>query len=412
LFFKMPIKAQNAILQISLANNQSGRFNGAHILVGEGCSVDTIDIHSYRYQGGCMLRISRLVCGLALIFLLIQTIPMVIAQSQDLIVDICTTPNKYWNKPVALKGHVVRVTPDPPGTNRGRFTLRDQSDKDIEVATDDLPAQGNVYIVHGMVEQRKAGDNIPVVREDSRSLAQPDSPITAAPSASPTQSTPSAARTAAPAAKGLSKADIEEAVRKELGKAKASQTAAPPASAAPAEPAAPAYRMDSSVIIGLVVIVVLVLLAIVILVMRKKPSAPAYTPAPMPMQPPMPSAATQVSSGSSTMMASKGTEVFTRLGGELTVSEGPDRGRTFSIGKTSILIGRSGQRKNDFELTDTTTSREQAKILYNSADRLFRIVNESTTNPTRVNGNPVDSAVLQDGDKIEFGNTVVRFKKT
>jgi hypothetical protein len=44
---------------------------------------------------------------------------LVRAQSQDLIVDINTAPNRYWNKPVTLKGHVTRVTPDPPGTNRG-----------------------------------------------------------------------------------------------------------------------------------------------------------------------------------------------------------------------------------------------------------------------------------------------------
>ena len=112
------------------------------------------------------------------------------------------------------------------------------------------------------------------------------------------------------------------------------------------------------------------------------------------------------------MVASKGTEVFTRLGGELSISDGPDRGRNFAIGKPTILIGRTGQRKNDFELSDSTTSREQAKIVYNSGDRSFKIINESTTNPTRVNGSTVDTVVLQDGDRIEFGNTVVRFKKT
>jgi hypothetical protein len=374
-----------------------------------------------------MLRISRLICGLALAILLLQVAPLVLAQSQDLIVDICTTPNKYWNKGVALKGHVVKVTPDPPGTNRGRYTLRDQSDKDIEVATDDLPAQGKVYIVHGVVEQKKAGDNVPIVRENNRNLAQPDSPMTPAPAVSPTQSMPSASRPAAPVVKGPSKAEIDEAVRKQLEKERASQPAQPPVTSTPAPapvPVAPPAENSSATIspmlIAVIGVAVLVVIAIIIVVMRKKPEAPAYAPAPMPMptQASMPSAptqvsaATQVASGSATMVASKGTEVFTRLGGELTVAEGPDRGRTLAIGKPTILIGRSGQRKNDFELSDSTTSREQAKVIYNSADRSFKIVNESTTNPTRVNSSTVDSAVLQDGDKIEFGNTVVRFKKT
>jgi pSer/pThr/pTyr-binding forkhead associated (FHA) protein len=112
------------------------------------------------------------------------------------------------------------------------------------------------------------------------------------------------------------------------------------------------------------------------------------------------------------MAASRGTEVFTRLGGELAVSDGPDRGRNLVISKPTTTIGRSGQRKNDLDLSDTTVSREQAKVLYNTVDRSFKIINESTTNPTRVNGSTVDTAVLQDGDRIEFGNTVVKFKKT
>jgi hypothetical protein len=364
-----------------------------------------------------MLRIFRSVFWLALAFLLSQVVPLVIAQSQDLIVDICTTPNKYWNKAVALKGHVIKVTPDPPGTNRGRYTFRDNSDKDIDVATDDLPAQGKVYIVHGVVEQRKAGDNVPIVREDSRRPAQLDSPMTPAPAISQTPSTPSSTRPAAPVVKGPSKADIEGAVRKEMEKEKAAQAAQTPVTVTqtpvtvPAEPA-PAASGMSPAMIGLIVIVVLVVIAVIVLITKKKPEAPAYAPAPMPMPTQVSSPATQVSSGSATMVASKGTEVFTRLGGELTIAEGPDRGRTFAIGKPTVLIGRSGQRKNDFELTDSTSSREQAKIIYNSADRSFKLVNESTTNPTRVNSSTVDSVVLQDGDKIEFGNTVVRFKKT
>jgi hypothetical protein len=374
-----------------------------------------------------MLRISRLVCWLALAFLLIQAVPIVVAQSQDLIVDICTTPNKYWNKAVALKGHVIKVTPDPPGTNRGRYTFRDNSDKDIDIATDDLPAQGKVYIVHGVVEQKTKTDSVPIVREDNRRLAQLDSPMTPAPAVSQTPSTPSVARPAAPVVKGPSKADIEETVRKELEKEKAAQTAQTPVTVAPTPtttaPVAPppsTSALENPLVIVIIVVLVLVVIAVVVVLAKKKPEAPAYipSPTPAPTQASMPSAptqvstATQVSSGSATMVASKGTEVFTRLGGELTVSEGSDRGRAFAIGKPTTLIGRSGQRKNDFELTDSTSSREQAKIVYNSADRSFKLINESTTNPTRVNSSTVDSVVLQDGDKIEFGNTVVRFKKT
>ena len=78
-------------------------------------------------------------CRQLVLILLLAPGAALLAQ-QDLIVDILTTPNNFWNKPVTLKGHVVRVTPDPPGTSRGRFTFRDQSDRDIEVMTSDLPA--------------------------------------------------------------------------------------------------------------------------------------------------------------------------------------------------------------------------------------------------------------------------------
>jgi hypothetical protein len=380
-----------------------------------------------------MSRLARSVCGLALALCILQATPLVIAQSQDLIVDICTTPNKYWNRQVFLKGHVVKVTPDPPGTNRGRYTLRDQSDKDIEVATDDLPAQGKVYVINGVVEQRKPGDNVPVVREGSRSLGQPDSavaavaPAPAAPAAAPAAPpAATAVRPAAPAAgKVMTKSEVEEAVRRELEKAKTQTAAAPapvtpaPAPVAPAPaPAAPSL-FENPLVIGAIVVAVVAIIGIMFIVMRSKPAsaAPAaYAPPPpqaaAPTMASAPSAATQVASSAATMAASRGTEVFTRLGGELTVAEGPDRGRNLVIGKPVVTIGRSGSRKNDLELSDSTVSREQAKVLYNSGDRSFKVVNESTTNPTRINGATVDAAVLQDGDRLEFGNTIVKFKKT
>ncbi len=65
--------------------------------------------------------------------------------------------------------------------------------------------------------------------------------------------------------------------------------------------------------------------------------------------------------------------------------------------------------QNDIELTDSTISRDQARIVYEGATRTFRLVNESTINPARVNGQTVDSVALKDGDTVEFGSTVVMF---
>ncbi len=372
------------------------------------------------------------VSSLVLLLCVLQAVPLAVAQSQDLIVDICTTPNKYWNRQVFLKGHVVKVTPDPPGTNRGRYTLRDQSDKDIEVLTDDLPAMGKVYVVNGIVEQRKAGDNVPVVRESTRTLGQPDSgvavPEKAQPAAAPAPPPAAGAARSGAGAGKAARAEIEEAVRKELERkekeAQAKQAAAaapavaPPVAAPPPAPEPSPGLLGNPMVIGGLVILVVAIIVILFFATKRKPAAEAYAaPAGYPAtgMPPAASAgtATQVASGATAVMpAGSATEVVTRLGGELSVSSGPDRGKSLSIGKTVCTIGRPGPRRNDLELTDTTVSREQAKIIYAAADKSFKLINESSTNPTRVNGSSVDAVVLQDGDRIEFGNTSVTFRKT
>lgn len=86
----------------------------------------------------------------------------------DLIVDVRTRPNKYWNKTVTLKGHVVSVKPDPPGTNRGSYQFRDSSDQDMEIQATDLPAVGTEFFVFGTVLQLTIDTKVPIVHEDAR----------------------------------------------------------------------------------------------------------------------------------------------------------------------------------------------------------------------------------------------------
>jgi pSer/pThr/pTyr-binding forkhead associated (FHA) protein len=381
-------------------------------------------------QGGSMSSISGGVLGLVFLLFFLQPGSAVLAQTQDLIVDICTTPNMYWNKQVFLKGHVVKVTPDPPGTNRGRFTLRDQSDKDIEVLTEDLPAQGKVYTVRGVVVQRTAGDYIPVINENSRALAEPNpANPTGATSEKPATTPPSTALPAlAPSGKAMTKKEIDDAVRRELERrdemAKQSQPppVAQPAAAAviPATPVAPGI-MDNPLMLAGGAVLLVAIVAVLFVALRSKPAPTAYAPpaaaappyaAPSQMSAASAGQATQAGRGAATLVVSPATEVVARLGADLIISEGPDRGKTFSIGKPITTIGRSGARKNDLDLSDGSVSREQAKILYNQVDRSFTLVNESTTNPTRVNGNVVVSVPLANNDKIEFGKTILRFSKT
>jgi hypothetical protein len=57
-------------------------------------------------------------------------------------------------------------------------------------------------------------------------------------------------------------------------------------------------------------------------------------------------------------------------------------------------------------------SKEQATINYDNAKKIFTIVNESSTNPTRVNGTPVSgSAVVENNTVVEMGRTQIRFRK-
>jgi hypothetical protein len=348
----------------------------------------------------------------------------VLAQTPELIVDILTTPNRYWNRTVVLKGHVRSVAPNPPGTNRGSYVLRDSSDADLTVLTTELPAQGREYTVTGLVEQATAGENVPHLREYNRRAGTESTPPQTvqrrpAPAPSPRATTPAAA----PAA------------------------AAPPV-AAPAPQAPPVVVVqqpgaaDGSSTLLYVVLGALAVLSVLLVAMfwprRAAPAAPPQTvmPPPPTAMPPRPGAdftarASAAAPPAGTVLppggaptkavaqksmaapsAAKATELFMDLGAELIATEGPDRGKHFSLTKPRIGIGRQGgSRLNEIALNDETVSREHAKIVYTASDKSFRLINESNTNPVRVNGSPVDSVLLQDNDVLQLGATALKFRK-
>jgi pSer/pThr/pTyr-binding forkhead associated (FHA) protein len=108
---------------------------------------------------------------------------------------------------------------------------------------------------------------------------------------------------------------------------------------------------------------------------------------------------------------SQKTELYRNLGASLRITEGPDKGKEFPIGKLVTLIGREGRRDNDITLTDTSVSREQAKLLYDEGEKEFTLVNESKTNPTHVDGEQVDTLTLDDGAQIEMGRTAAKLER-
>jgi len=71
-----------------------------------------------------------------------------------------------------------------------------------------------------------------------------------------------------------------------------------------------------------------------------------------------------------------------------------------------IVIGRLPECA--VVLNDQNVSRRHAEIRRSGSDVV--VVDLRSTNGTRVNGNPVTERVLEDGDDIMVGTTVLRFE--
>jgi pSer/pThr/pTyr-binding forkhead associated (FHA) protein len=129
------------------------------------------------------------------------------------------------------------------------------------------------------------------------------------------------------------------------------------------------------------------------------PIAPPQAPAPAP-KPSM--ASTMVSDEPTVPVAGAKTGIF--LGVELVVVSGPDTGKRFPVGKTTITIGRRDDQ--DLVLADGFVSREHLVIVQQGAQ--WTLKNKSDRG-TIVNGERVDEAVLASGDRIAAGTTVIEF---
>jgi pSer/pThr/pTyr-binding forkhead associated (FHA) protein len=84
----------------------------------------------------------------------------------------------------------------------------------------------------------------------------------------------------------------------------------------------------------------------------------------------------------------------------LVVKRGPNAGFRFVLDHPSVSAGR--HPGSDIFLDDITVSRRHAE--FRVEDCRFRIVDANSLNGTRVNGQPVDAAVLANGDEIQIGN--------
>lgn len=91
----------------------------------------------------------------------------------------------------------------------------------------------------------------------------------------------------------------------------------------------------------------------------------------------------------------------------LVALSGPHKGEVFKVYNGTNTIGRDDNQT--VQLTDdSTVSRGHARI--NAKDGSLTIINESATNPTKIEGQDIDERELTDGDIIQIGST--RFRVT
>jgi len=97
--------------------------------------------------------------------------------------------------------------------------------------------------------------------------------------------------------------------------------------------------------------------------------------------------------------------------GVVRVEEGKEPGRVYEVRKEELSIGRS--RESDIFLEDLAVSRLHAKIV-SLGNGNYALKDEGSANGTKVNGqlvNKYQTHPLQEGDKIQLGQTVLVFAR-
>ena len=101
-------------------------------------------------------------------------------------------------------------------------------------------------------------------------------------------------------------------------------------------------------------------------------------------------------SGTSAVSGVEGLPVGSAL---LVVKRGPNAGSRFLLDQPSTSAGRHPD--SDIFLDDVTVSRRHAEFRLESGE--FQVVDVGSLNGTYVNREPVDSAVLANGDEVQIG---------
>jgi ribosomal protein S27AE len=87
----------------------------------------------------------------------------------------------------------------------------------------------------------------------------------------------------------------------------------------------------------------------------------------------------------------------------LTVTDGPEKGKTFALSTPRVVIGRTGA---DVALNDPEISRHHC--LLEVRDRFVNLKDLDSTNGTFLDEGRVRAAVLQDGAEFRLGSTTIQ----
>jgi hypothetical protein len=285
--------------------------------------------------------------------LALGVIPLLISAAgaeQVWINDIRANPVRYWNTTVTVVGMVQEVKSEPVGTTRGFFTIQDDS------------------IVTGVINAGELPYNQLIVRSNNLPPIGKTFSITGTVIQDPT-------RANLPILKEISRTTPGMSATLKI------------------------------ILIAAIVLFIALIIAFVLLMSRGKQRAAEKGAG-------RPEAAAEGGRTARIPAPAEKTQVYLNLGADIVVEKGPDKGKEFALTKPAITIGRAGARKNDIELTDDTVSKEQATINYDNVKKTFSILNESSTNPTRIGGSAVSrSAVLENNTVLEMGRTQLRFRK-
>lgn len=94
--------------------------------------------------------------------------------------------------------------------------------------------------------------------------------------------------------------------------------------------------------------------------------------------------------------------------GYVRVEEGKEPGRAYEIKKDALSIGRS--RESDIFLEDLAVSRLHATVFRDEQGN-YHVRDENSANGTTVNGQRIADHVLDEGDEIGLGQTVLAFAR-